>query len=140
MMPAPQHVHAQVPWSRNAIPTSIGSTGIGREIGRHVRWLATRIATVAADLRQWAERAGVVSEIAWQSVAAGLFRRRLEIEIARLRQTAVLLDQVVDALHRHAAALEELIGDLLLQARSALVGPASVQALIPARVAQAVWR
>jgi len=71
-----------------------------------VRRSAARIQQIGDDVRLLADRTRAAGNGQWRSTAAAGFRRRLTEEVARVGAVATELDGAVEALLRHAVAVD----------------------------------
>jgi hypothetical protein len=76
--------------------------------GAHIRVLASRARELAGTVSAAADRVTGAAEVSWTSPAASEYRRRVEVERARVLQAAGLLDDAARSLLHHAAALDEV--------------------------------
>ena len=71
-----------------------------------IRAAARRVEDVATQIRDAVRVATSVHAVAWESLAAEEFRRRVAEEVARLQVVAAVVDDAARALSRHARAVE----------------------------------
>jgi hypothetical protein len=78
----------------------------GEQAGEQVRRLAVRVAALADEVRASGVRVAAASGVRWRSVAATAFRSRLADQATAARLSAVGVEDVAEALHRHARSLD----------------------------------
>jgi hypothetical protein len=74
--------------------------------GDEARRAAARLRSTAEEVRSLGDRASAAGSVAWQSIGADAFRRRLADTADRVGGVAALLDEAADALRRHAEAVD----------------------------------
>jgi hypothetical protein len=87
-----------------------------REGGRHVRVLARRVRDLSTQVGLLADRVGSASGVGWASPAATAYRRHVAAERGHLLAAGALLDDAVEALLRHATALDTVAASPVLPA------------------------
>lgn len=76
-----------------------------------IRAVAARLRDHAMQLRQVARRVGQTRDLAWQSPAADLFRRRVGERVHSLWRSAVELERAARRVEVHADAVEAAMAE-----------------------------
>ncbi len=82
--------------------------------GMCVRQRAGEATDLAEQVRAVANQAASARDAQWRSVAAAAFREVLDSDVYRVLAVAVAFDEVANALHAHARAVEVSGADAVL--------------------------